>query len=160
METPIYNSTKQSFENIENKIEYINNQVDKKVNDAIKSGREYTKKEVEELKKFFEDQINSLKELVSNETDGQNQKLNALMQKIEPIKNLLQALSSPPSIDTVVSWAKLAADLYTMQYQETVGRAADITMTISYVSTETPKIIAQVTRLPQILDKLNSIPIK
>lgn len=160
METPIYNSTKQSFENIENKIEYINNQVDKKVNDAIKSGREYTKKEVEELKKFFEDQINSLKELVSNETEGQNQKLNALMQKIEPIKNLLQALSSPPSIDTIISWAKSAADLYMMQYQETVGRAADITMTISYVSTETPKIIAQVTRLPQILDKLNSIPIK
>ena len=160
METPIYNSTKQSFENIENRIDYINNQIDLKVNEAIRSGREYTKKEVAELKKFFEEQINSLKELMTNETESQSSKLNTLLKKIEPIKNLLQTLSNPPSIDTIVEWAKAAADLYTMQYEETIGRAADITMTITYVSTETPKVLAQITRLPQALDKLNSIPTK
>lgn len=160
METPIYNSTKQSFEVVENKISYINNQIDKKVNDAINSGREYTKKEVEELKIFFEEQIVSLKKLISTETEGQSAKLNALLEKIEPIKNLLTTLSRPPSIDTIVSWATAAAKLYMMQYEETVGRAADITMTLTYVTAETPKIIAEAAKLPQALDKLNSIPTK
>ena len=160
METPIYNSTKQSFEVVENKISYINNQIDKKINDAINSGREYTRKEVEELKIFFEEQIVSLKKLISTETEGQSSKLNALLEKIEPIKNLLTTLSQPPSIDTIVSWATAAAKLYTLQYEETVGRAADITMTLTYVTTETPKIIAEAAKLPQALDKLDSIPTK
>ena len=160
METPIYNSTKQSFKTIENQIDNFNNQVDKKVNDAIKSGREYTKKEVEQLKTFFEEQIKSLKDLVTKEGENQTSKLAGLKDKIETIKSLLEALSSPPNINTIVSWAKSAAQLYTMQYEQTVGRAVDITMTMTYVSNEIPKLAAKLTRLPDVLDKINSIPIK
>lgn len=160
METPIYNSTKQSFETIEKQIDNFNNQVDNKVNEAIKSGREFSQKEIDQLKKFFEEQIQSLKNMLMKEQENQTSKLAGLKDKIESIKSLLQALSSPPSIDTIVSWAKSAAQLYTMEYEQTVGRAADITLTMTYVSTEIPKLTAKLTRLPDVLDKINSIPIK
>ena len=38
METPIYDSTKQSFEVIEQQMDNFNKAVDQKINDAIKSG--------------------------------------------------------------------------------------------------------------------------
>ena len=160
METPIYNSTKQSFETIEKQIDNFNDSVDKKVNDAIKSGRNFTKQEIEQLKTFFEDQIQSLKNMFMKEQENQTSKLAGLKDKIEAIKSLLQALSSPPSIDTIISWAKSAAQLYTMEYEQTVGRAADITLTMTYVSTEIPKLTAKLTRLPDVLNKINSIPVK
>ena len=160
METPIYNSTKQSFETIEKQIDNFNDSVDKKVNDAIKSGREFTQKEIDQLKNFFEGQINSLKNMLMKEQENQTSKLAGLKEKIETIKSLLQTLSSPPSIDDIISWATAAAKLYTIEYEQTVGRAADITMTITYISTEIPKLASKLTRLPDVLDKINSIPIK
>lgn len=160
METPIYNSTKQSFETIEKQIDNFNDQVDNKVNEAIKSGREFSQKEIDQLKKFFEDQITSLKNMLMKEQENQTSKLSGLKEKIESIKSLLQALSSPPNIDTIISWAKAAAQLYTMEYEQTIGRAADITLTTTYIGTEIPKLAAKLTRLPDILDKINSIPIK
>ena len=160
METPIYDSTKKSFNNIENQIDSVNNAIDRKVNEAIQSGREWTKEEVEQLKRFFESQITSLKEMFENEQANQTSKLGALKQKIEPIKSLLESLQSPPSIDTIISWATAAAKLYAMQYEQTVGRAVDITKTMSYVATETPVVVGKIARLPQALDKLNSIPVK
>jgi len=160
METPIYDSTKQSFDTIEKQIDNFNKQIDKKVNDALKSGREYTKKEVEQLKLFFEEQIKSLKNLVTKEGENQTSKLSGLSEKIETIKSILETLSSPPNIDSIVSWATSAAKLYAMQYEQTVGRAVDITKTIEYVSTEIPKLTLKLTRLPDQLDKLNNIPIK
>lgn len=160
METPIYDSTKKSFENIENQIDNINNSIDRKVNEAIQSGREWTQKEVDELKKFLQSQIDSLKASFEKEQSNQTSKLAALKAKIEPIKSLLESLQSPPNIDTIISWATAAAKLYAMQYEQTIGRTVDITKTITYVGTETPKIMIQITRLPQMLDKLNSIPVK
>ena len=160
METPIYNSTKQSFETIEKQINNFNDSVDKKVNDAIKSGRNFTQKEIDQLKKFFEEQIQSLKNMLMKEQENQTSKLTGLKDKIEAIKSLLQALSSPPSVDTIISWAKSAAQLYTIEYEQTVGRAADITLTMTYVSTEIPKLTAKLARLPDILNKIDSIPIK
>lgn len=160
METPIYDSTKQSFEVIEQQMDNFNKAVDQKINDAIKSGREYTKDEVEKLKKFFEEQIKSLKDLIAKENENQTSKLQKLKDKVEKIKPILELLMNPPSLEQIVSWAKSAAKLYSMQYEQTVGRAVDITKTIGYVSTETPKLAAKLTRLPDVLEKLNNIPIK
>jgi len=160
METPIYDATKKSFENIENKIDYINNQVDKKVNDALKSGREFTIKEVEQLKLFFEEQIASLKAMFEKEQENQMAKLNGLKEKIEEIKQLLELLKNPPSLDDIINWAKAAAKLYAMQYEQTIGRAVDITKTITYISTEVPVLTAKIVKLPDVLNKLKEIPIK
>lgn len=160
METPIYDSTKQSFETIEQQIDNFNILVDKKVDDAIKSRREYTTAEVEQLKVFFENQIKSLKDLITKESENQTSKLQGLKDKIEEIKSILEILSSPPNIDTIISWAKSAAKLYSMQYEQTIGRAVDITKTITYVSTKIPKLIVSVTSLPTVLEKLNNIPVK
>jgi hypothetical protein len=160
METPIYDSTKQSFETIEQQIDNFDTLVNKKVDGAIKSGREYTIAEVEQLKVFFENQIKSLKDLIMKESENQTSKLQGLKDKIEEIKSILEILSSPPNIDTIISWAKSAAKLYSMQYEQTIGRAVDITKTITYVSTEVPILIAKATRLPDVLEKLNNIPVK
>lgn len=160
METPIYDSTKQSFEVIEQQINNFNKSVDQKVYGAIKSGREYTQEEVKQLKKFFEEQIKSLKDLIAKENENQTSKLQELKDKVEEIKSILEVLSSPPSIDTIISWAKSAAKLYSIQYEQTVGRAVDITKTMTYVSTEVPKLIVKLTRLPCVLEKLNNIPVK
>ena len=94
------------------------------------------------------------------EQENQNKKLAGIQEKIETIKSLLSALSSPPSIDNIVSWAKSAAQLYTMQYEQVVERATDITKTVTYIGVEIPTLTAKITRLPDIVDKLNSIPIK
>ena len=160
METPIYNSTKQSFETIEQQVDNFDVSVNKKVDDAIKSGREYTQAEVEQLKIFFENQIKSLKDLIMKESENQTSKLQGLKEKVEEIKSILEILSSPPNIDTIISWAKSAAKLYSMQYEQTIGRAVDITKTMTYVTTEIPKLIVKVTKLPSVLEKLNDIPVK
>lgn len=160
MDTPIYNATKQSFDVIETKITYINTQIDTTVAESINSAKKYTKEEIAELKSFFAKQIDSLKELITKQTTEQNAKLSALSEKLEPLKTALSALISPPSLDTIVDWAKSATKLYTMQYEEVVAKATDILKTTSYMTTEVPKLIVQVSRLPDVLDKLNTIPVE
>ena len=159
METPIYDSTKQSFEQFEKQIDDFYDEVDKKIKQAKEDAENWTEEKAKQLKQYFQQKIDGIKASFDKQQENADKKMAGAKQKVEKIKQLLELLKSPPSIDDIVNWAKAAAELYAMQYEQTFGRAMDIAKTVAYVAQETPVVVGKIAKLPNALSEIDSIPI-
>ena len=159
MNTPIYDSTKMSFESFEKNIDDFYSELDRKIEEAKKDSINWTKDRTEQLKSYFEKRIESIKARFQKEQDDQNKKFTDIKEKLEKLKSILELIKNPPNIDTIVDWAKSVAELYSIQYQEIAGKVVDITKTTTYIASETPVIITKLTQLPIVLaQKIASLP--
>ena len=159
MNTPIYDSTKQSYEEFEKDIDNFYKELDRKVDQAKQDVKNWTEEKAKEMQQYFEKRIEEIKNRFQKQQENQEKKNYGAKEKLEKIKKALEVLMNPPSLDTIVKWAKSATEIYTMQYEETLGRALDIAKTTSYVATETPIVVLKITNLPNSLNKIQSIPV-
>ena len=159
MNTPIYDSTKMSFESFEKNIDDFYLELDRKIEEAKKDSINWTKDKTEQLKSYFEKRIESIKSRFQKEQDDQNKKFTDVKEKLEKLKSILELIKNPPSMDTIVDSAKSVAELYDIQYQEITGKVVDITKTTTYITSETPIVIIKIAQLPVILaQKIASLP--
>lgn len=159
MKTPIYDSTKASYEQFEKEIDDFYAEIDRKVQEALDDINNWTEEKARQMKAYFERKAETIKKRFQKESENQNKKLEQAKEKVETIKAIIEAIKNPPSLDDIVKWAKNVCKYFEIQYEEPINRAADITKTVTYIATETPVVISKIARLPDALDKINSIPL-
>lgn len=159
---PIYESTKQSFEVLESKIDSIDAEITKKVNNAVEKGRTFAKEEIAQIKAAFQKQVDACTEDVNRHVEGETSKLSQISSELAAAKAVYDALSSAPgaNLGALASFCSKIAQEYTSKATKVQQQIADITMTTAYIPTAGGKLAAKIAALPNILSKIDKLPTK
>lgn len=147
MDTPIYDKTKESFENLKKQVDSVKESVYSKVDDIIDSGKKIAADEVSKLKSYCTDKAVSLKNNLQNQATKQIEGITSQNKKVQKMMKLLETLKEAPSLDTITTWATAAAEIYASQYIEIVEKAVDIAKTTQYLSSEVPSLVKEATQM-------------
>lgn len=144
---PIYNATKSAFESLESQIDIAITEIVQERERIIRNAQNWTDEQLEKAKASLKKKVNDLIAKFQNKANEQTKALSDKQSKLAKIKELIDAVKSSPTIDTIVSWANSVINIFKEVGDLIESEIEDITTTTAYLATATTKIASKLAEL-------------